>query len=177
MRIALATPLYPPDTPPTALYVKDLAARLARDHSVTVLAYAYIPEEVEGVRVVKAPKRAPAPVRLASFFIRLARAMRESDLVIAVNGASVEVPLLLASLYAARPYLLVMRDEDARMRAERSLFHRMLLTLVEKRAKKVLRAFPPLRPELLPLAPPPTAALEAYEEAWRAHICEIHPYG
>lgn len=169
MRIAIATPLYPPDTAPTARYAKDLAERLSKDHTVTVLAYTYLPESVPGVSMAKVHKRSPLPLRLLSFTRALMRAMREHDRVLLINGASTELPFVFGSLFFQTHTTLLLRDTDASTSGIRSILRR----LASNRASQVVSVFPPLRPEILPLEPFPAAAVDAYEAAWQEHRTEL----
>jgi len=173
MKIAIATPLYPPDTAPAALYAKELARRLRSEHEISVLAYSYIPEEVAGVRTIPVPKRAPLPARVMTFIRTLGQEVRICDGIVAVNGASVELPLVVLSYVRKFPYMLVMRDIEASERARRSIALRMLESLAKRRAKRVITNYPPARPEILPLDPYPNEAMGAYEAAWQEHVRDL----
>lgn len=173
MKIAIATPLYPPDTAPAALYAKDLARRLCSEHEVSVLAYSYIPEEVAGVRTIPVSKRAPLAVRVITYIRTLRQGARTCDGILAINGASVELPLIVLSYTTRIPYVLVMRDIEASERARRSIMLSMLESLAKRRAKRVITSCPPTRPEILPLDPYPKEAMEAYEAAWQQHVRDL----
>jgi len=177
MRIAIATPLYPPDSADTALYVKDLAARLAKDHTVTLLAYAYLPEKVPGVRIVSVDKRAPLPVRLVSFLFALMRELPGHDLTLAINGASVELPVTVASYFSSTPYVLMRRDIDARLRTSESFLLRSIEAFARARAQAVVESCAGLKPEVLPLEPPDEAAWQKYEASWDTHLSLLRTYG
>ena len=164
MRILIATPLYPPEVADAAAYAKELARRLAKDHEITVVAYAHLPEELPEVRVVTIEKRQPRFARLRQFRETLAREERGIDAVIAVNGASVELPLILS---AKIPLIFCAADRAAYARGgllQRHSFARALM---------VIRDIPPCKPEILPLEPEPTEALTAWEHAWEAHLARL----
>ena len=165
MRILIATPLYPPEVADAAVYAKELARRLSKDHEVTVVAYTHLPEELPGVRVVAVEKRQPRVARLRAFRKALAREAASADAVIALNGASVELPIIATVL--AKPLLFVLADTNAHARAG------LLERLARARARAVIEKVPGPKPEILPLEPEPTDALAAWEAAWQAHLAEI----
>ncbi|MBU6323782.1 MAG: hypothetical protein KGI41_02790 [Patescibacteria group bacterium] len=165
MRIVIATPLYPPEIADAAAYAKELARRLAKDHAVTVVAYAHLPEELPGVRVVTVEKRQPRFARLRAFRSALARESKDADAVIAINGASVELPLILAHFPA--PALFVLADASAHARAG------LLERFARGRARAVVGSVPAQKPEILPLEPEPTAALAAWNATWHAHLVQF----
>ena len=161
MRIVLATPLYPPEVADAAVYAKELARRLARDHEVTVVAYAHLPERMPGVTVIAVDKHRPRLARLIDFRTELIRASRIADAIIAVNGASVELPVLLSSLPKT---VFCLADKAAHERA--GLIERFAFA----RARAVVRDVPGTKPEILPLEPEPTDALARWEHAWQVHL-------
>lgn len=167
MRIVLATPLYPPEITDAAAYAKELARRLSKDHEVTVVAYAHLPEPIPGVTVVAIEKRRPLLSRLFSFRNALARALQDADVVLAVNGASVELPLLLVSRRQSVPLVFCTADRAAHERAG------FLERFVSSQADRIVSDFPSHRPEILPLAPRPTEELAAYERSWDTHLAEL----
>lgn len=170
MRIAIATPLYPPDTAPAALYAKELAERLSRTQSVCVVAYGYLPEPIEGVRIVSVTKRLPLPIRLAAYTISLFKEVRRADVVYVINGASVELPLMIVSLVARTPSLFIAADTSAFVRSERSKVLSFLQTRAVQKSRAHITSLPLPRPEILPLEALPTGALAAYEESWSEHL-------
>ena len=167
MRIVLATPLYPPEIADAAAYVKELARRLAKDHKVTIVTYAHLPEPLPGVTVSAIEKRRPLLSRLFSFRNALARALRDADAVLAINGASVELPLLLVSRRQSVPLIFCTADHAAHERAG------LLERLASSRADRIVSDFPPHRPEILPFAPRPVDELASYEQSWDTHLAEL----
>lgn len=164
MRVLIVTPLYPPEVADAALYTKELARRLSKSHKVTVVAYARLPEEVCGISIVTIDKRQPRLARLRAFREALVRAVKNADIVLAINGASVELPLLFTPL--PKSVRLVFCIADAVAHARASLIERLAFA----RADTVVRELPPRRPEILPLEPEPTEALAAHEASWATHL-------
>jgi len=172
MKIVLATPLYPPDIAEPAPYVKELATRLASSHEVVVVTYGRLPEQIPGVRIVSVDKRRPLPLRLLSYTAALLRAARGADVIYAQNGPSVELPLVIVLRIVRAP--LVMRMGDAAAHAYAA--HHPLRKFVERlalRRGRVIEGAPGARPEILPFAPRPDAALAAWETAWRSHLSDL----
>lgn len=166
MKILIATPLYPPDVAEAAAYSKELAQRLSGSHEVTVLAYGKYPEPINGVKTISVDKGQPLLPRLAAFHAALQEAGKGADALIVVNGPSVELPALRYSLSATMPIIFALADTGAPWSP--------LQLLLGIRARKTMREFPPPRPELLPLEPRPTKALEAYEQAWEHHLSALN---
>lgn len=173
MRLVIATPLYPPDTAPQAVYVKELAKRLSMQHSVTVVAYGSYPEEIPGVHLIAVSKRQPKLLRLIAFTWALYRATRNVDILYAENGPSVELPVSLLTLVPHPKLVVHMGDPDAATRAENSVPHGQLLRGMTKRAVHVEESTPLVRPEILPLKPRPVRELAAYENSWKQHVSLI----
>lgn len=171
MRIIIATPLYPPDVALAAEYAKELARQLSATHTVHVLAYGTIPEELPGVTVTAIPKYLPAIVRVALFTATLIARSFSTDRIVCINGHSVEVPMLFVSLLE-RP-ILIYADEDAERRAASSGFRRVTLKAAGRVAHASLREIPKPRPEIIPLSPRPEAALKKHQEAWAAHLAHL----
>ncbi len=110
MRILLVTPLYPPDIKEPAPYVKELANRLSVNHAVTVLAYNHLPEAITGVQIITIEKSDVLLVRLVRFFQALRDLARDADVLYMQNGPSVELPILLLSLFVRKPIYLRLGD-------------------------------------------------------------------
>lgn len=168
MRILIATPLYPPEVAEPAPYAKELAQRLAKDHEVSVVAYAHLPEAIPGVRMHAVDKRRSRFVRLIALTWQLFRAARRADAVLVVNGASTELPALAVSYALRTPLFFVVADRAAHERAV--LAKSALEARAFARAKHVFTELPLPRPEILPLDPEPTEELAAYEKSWEAHL-------
>lgn len=165
MRILIATPLYPPEVADAAAYAKELARRLSKNHEVAVVAYAHLPEMLPKVRVVTIEKRRPRLMRLRAFRAALAREAARADAVVALNGASVELPLIFGIKV---PIIFCIADRAAHAHAG------MLERLARARARAVVHDAPPQKSEILPLEPRPTAALAAWEAAWQAHTARLN---
>lgn len=191
MRILLITPLFPPDIADPAPYVKELARRLAKSHTVTVLAFNHLPEHVPGVTIHTIEKNRPLPIRLLQMFTAILKHGRSTDVLYLQNGPSTELPTALAYLFVRKPFVLRLGDEAALQFAEKQF----LLFIIQRLAIRLARISivhtpllheklaarygvdrvtyldrPPERPEILPFRPRPNAALGAHERAWEAHI-------
>ncbi len=170
MRIVLVTPLYPPEIVEPAPYVKELAKRLSGRHTVTILTYTRLPEKVAGVRIIAIDKRRPLLLRLVSFFFALVRAARSADVVYAMNGASVELPLALASFFISSPVVIRIGDAAAHERTKKNQLAQIIERFAFSRARRVIADGPRPRPELLPFAAFPNEALDAHGQSWNSHL-------
>lgn len=192
MRILLATPLYPPDIAEPAPYVKEVAERLSKEHTVSILAYNHIPEEVTGVQTIAVEKNRPVFIRLYNYIRALYLESKKVDIVYIQNGPSVELPFIIVSLFIRTPFILRVGDETALCHAVESWGHKMLLSLAVRRARITItheessgyiKHLSPLfisnvidiprphtRPEILPLEPYPHAAFSAYTTSWDEHL-------
>lgn len=169
MKIAIATPLYPPDIEEPAPFVKEFARRLSESHSVTVLAYGAIPEQVPGVETRIVKKHLPVPLRLMTCTFAMTRLLRENDVVVIENGPSMEVPALVALSFSRTKAILHLGDARANIRAGRSRG----LSFVQNRLR--VRCAPidmvPLpKPEILPFEASPSEQMAAYERSWEAFM-------
>lgn len=170
MRIAIATPLYPPDIAEPAPYVKELAARLAKHHTITVVTYGRFPEEVPGVRIVDVSKQRPLPIRLPLYAFALFRESLRSDIIYAINGASVELPTGIVALLSRKPLFAHMGDRPAHARAQNDRLLGSIERFFLARVNAVVSDTPLPRPEVLPFEPYPAREQEAYEASWKNHV-------
>lgn len=136
MKILILSPLFPPDTGAPASYVKDLAERLAGEYDTTLLVYGYLPENVTGASISTVDKRALLPLRLLSYTKSL---LQQSDhnLVIVNNAPSIELPLLLVSLFKKNVYILIESDPIA-LKASKRGWYKVLHKIVQDRSKKIV---------------------------------------
>lgn len=169
MKIAIATALYPPDTAPTALYVKELAMRLKDRHEITVITYGHIPEEIEGVRIMVVQKRMMLPIRLARFTFALWNVLSDTDVLYVENGPSVELPVGLAMLFRSCPFVVHIGDKAAHTHASQKPLRRNLEKLGFRKAQTTIENMPPEKPEILPFTTTPQSMFDAYESAWNEH--------
>jgi glycosyltransferase involved in cell wall biosynthesis len=198
MRILIATPLYPPDIAGHAPYVKELASRLKNKHQVTVIAYNHIPEQIEGVGFTIVEKNLLLPIRVALFTVKLFVASLHADIVFVQNGASTELPMIIASLFSRTPYILRLGDEKPLCLAQQNFLYRKILGFalhaanevvthtasslyladLQKRSNLHTKAIditrPLPRPEILPFTEYPHSSMEAYEEAWTDHTEKLN---
>jgi hypothetical protein len=170
MNILLVSPLYPPDISEPAPYVKRLSRELAsRDHTVTIVTYGYIPEEVPSVSIHATRKDRSRFIRIISYTRSLYRHFKEADVVIALNGPSVELPLLLVSLMAKTPFIFHVSDTRAFAHSQQHLPLQLLFTLVSKRASHIIYTEIPQRPEILPFTDTSTDRA-GYESWWQEQL-------
>lgn len=187
MRILIVTPLYPPDIAPLALYVKEVAYRLSVSHKVTVLTYSAIPESVPEVRIIPIAKNMPSMFRMIHMTQALIREGKKTDYLYVQNGASLELPVCIASLFIRKKIVFYISDTTALARSRRSLLctfvFQRLLTIAENVCTSIPHVFsspqylktlvfqaPLRRPEILPFAPYPKEAFLLYEKSWEDHI-------
>ena len=191
MRILLATPLYPPDIAPSALYVKELAARLAARHSVSVIAYGHLPEEIKGVTIIPINKSSSRLRRLWRFGHTLGREAKKADVVIIENGPATELPASILSLLTGLQFIFHVTDTKAFLNNKKYSRRRIIRRLAAWRAKRIIVSLesmlptlpkravanfiphPPERPEILPFADYPEAELADYEKAWARHLKDL----
>lgn len=175
MKIAIATPLYPPDIAEPAPYTKELARRLSLEHEVTIVTYGDYPETLPDVRVHAVSKHRRRALRLARFASALWRAARKQDALILENGPSVEFPASLIRPLLPRRMFLHFGDPRALAApAGRRLAARAIARL---RARlTVIEDMPLERPEVLPLEPQPETALAEYERSWQEHMALIEKH-
>ena len=173
MRIAIATPLYPPDIAEPAPYVKELATRLSKNHEVTIITYGHYPEEIPDVRIVAVSKQRPLPIRLALYTLALLTAAKKTDVIYALNGPSVELPASIASFVTKATLLVFLGDASAHSRAQQKSVLKYLEGMFLRRAHSTITHAPLPRPEILPFSPYPTSELEAFNSSWDTHLNEL----
>lgn len=173
MRILIATPLFPPDTAPAAVYAKELAARLSGLHEVSVVAYSYIPEQVPGAQIHAVSKRQPVPIRITAFMAALFQKARHADILYVLNGSSAELPAALVSRLTGTPLVLGISDAAAHEHAQHSSLHAMIERLARIQARSIISEMPVPRPEILPLEQKDGAAFSRYEASWEAHLATL----
>lgn len=170
MKIIIATPLYPPDTAETAVYVKELAKRLNGQHEMTVITYGRIPEKVEGIKIISVSKKYPLPIRLILYTFALWKAAPKTEIVYVQNGPSVELPVGIISLITGKNIIMHMVDKISRERASKNRLRNGIENFVFKRAKKIITDTPLPRPEILPFEAKPEEQFTKYENSWNTHI-------
>jgi len=173
MKIIITTPLYPPEIGKIAVYVKELAKRLAQSHQVKVVMYGHIPEKVEGVDFVCVDKRKPLFVRVFMFFLALLKNIKEGDIIYSENGPSVELPLVLVNIFFKNKIVFHIGDEIAEKNKEKNTLFKQINKRIMNIVKKVERDMPISKPEILPFEPEPKDELEKYENSWAEHIKKL----
>jgi hypothetical protein len=170
MKLVIATPLYPPDIAEPAPYVKELAARLAKEHEVVVVAYGRLPEPVPGARIVAVRKDRPLLLRLLAFTRALADEAVSADAVIAENGASVELPAAFVSLFSHTPFFFHVGDQAAHENAQKNLPRHVIERIMRAHARAIIEDRPLPHPEVIPLQPEPVREEEEAEASWQRHV-------
>ena len=174
MKILIATPLYPPDIAPSAQYVKELAKRLAAEkHSVSIIAYARIPEKVSGVQIIAVDKNKPLLLRIIAFLFALWRVARATDIIYAQNGPSVELPIALVSLATSAPIIIGVSDKNAYKRTCENKMPKFINNFIISRARKTIADMPMEKPEILPFKEQSARKQEGYRLSWENHICSL----
>lgn len=174
MKIVIATPFYPPETEKMAVYAKELAERLAAiRHEVVVVAYARLPEESQGVRIVAVDKRLPLFFRLIAYAVSLFCETRKADVLYAGNGASVELPVGIVALLSRCPLFMHRGDKTADIRASKNFFLRVIKDFTKKHTRGEIIDIPLAQPEILPFEPAPLLEQAAYYASWDAHIKKL----
>ena len=113
MKILIATPLFPPETGPTATYSFAVAKRLASKHDVTVLTYANHTESLEGVRVRSVSKNKPLLVRLYLYTRALVHLSRRVDVVFAQRAVAAGLPAIIAKFITKTPVVIYQHEDEA----------------------------------------------------------------
>ena len=191
MRILLTTPLYPPDIADLAPYVKELATRLSPHHTVEILTYGHIPEAIPGVRIITIEKSSILPIRIFRFTRTLWQMSKQSEYIYSQNGPSVEVPILILSLFSSKPTLMRLGDQQS---LQKSLSHPLLKKLLCLTMQSVYSVIthtelpkdvanciknqhyierPLSRPEILPFTEFPTRDFALFEESWGKHVATL----
>jgi len=173
MKIVIATPFYPPDTEPMAVYAKKLAEILSKQHDVAVVAYVRFPENSFGVRIFSVDKRWPLVVRLILYTITLFCVMRKSDILYAENGASVELPAAMATAILRRPFFIHSGDKVAEARSSKKFFLGKIRRFAKRQAVGEIGDTPIDRPEILPFGLPSKGTKAEYDESWNKHIKQL----
>ncbi len=179
MRIGIISPLFPPDVAVPAAYVKELATRLSRTHTVHVLTYNHIPETIPHVTITSIEKQQRLPLRLYRFTKALWCLAHEVDILIVENGISTELPALMISFFCRTPLLLEISDPKVVTQNEHSVIKRTINRLLRRTAfthADTFSVLPLTRPEIFSFKPYPTEALNAYETAWQSHLLRVNHY-
>ncbi len=171
MKILIATPLYPPDIAPSAQYVKELTKRLIeKGYSITIVAYARIPEKIQGAQILAVKKNRLLLLRIPAYFFTLWKAARATDIIYAQNGASVELPIALVSLIARTPIIIGISDKNAYKHATGNIILKSINNFIVNRARKTIADMPMERPEILPFGAQPADTQEIYRLSWENHM-------
>lgn len=176
MRLTLVTPLFPPDVHSVATYHKELATRLQTEHTVSVLLYGHLPEQIPGVSFITIDKRTNTIKRLSNMFASLFLSRNNTDYYLVTNGPSTELPALLFSFITRTPIILLLSDTIDLVGTKRKIYT-TLHNLLCKRAQAIIMSSHTItaltRPEIHPLIATLPHAFEQYEAAWTNHLSTI----
>ncbi len=178
MRFTIISPLFPPDTAPPALYTKVLLSKLtSTTNSVTGVVYGHIPESVREATIIPVAKRMNVSGRLLQMFKTIRSTVSTTDMYIVCNGPSVEVPFLIAQLITSKPYIFIVNDIQAERTSSQSWWKHTLMVRLKKNAVRTFTIAetitPYCPPEIHPLLPHPTEAVEKFTSLWEIHSKEI----
>jgi len=178
MKLVIISPLYPPDTAPSALYVKELATRIIKERlaDVSIVTYGNIPEKIEGVKIFCTSKRKSLFVRLFLYTRLLFAITKDADFLFVENGPSVELPMSIVGSLRKLPIVFHIGDTAAHKRAKESVILNFLETALVKRSILVVHHMPLSRPEVLPYQELPPSVGENYEKSWTEHLAIIKPF-
>lgn len=170
MKIVIATPLYPPDIAEPAPYIKTLASKLIAQHHVTVVLYGRLPEEVPGVRYVCIDKHTLLFVRLVQCTRALIHEARHADILFVENGASIELPMIVASFFTRTPIIFHIGDKSAHTHTHKQSLRKYIELSLRRRARTTIEEALVVRPEILPFVPYPEQAFAEYNASWKKHL-------
>ncbi len=117
MKIVLTTPLYPPEIAEPAIYIKEMALRLACKHDVTVVAYGTTAEKVPGVTIIGVNKKNLLFFRLLNYSFTLYRSSRDCEIIYTQNGIAASLPAIIVGYLRKIPVVLRFVEDEAWRRA------------------------------------------------------------
>ena len=178
MRLTIISPLFPPDTAPSAVYAKILLNKLMNTNAtVNGIVYGQLPESVPGVSITPVPKRHHVGWRLFHMVQAIRTKTATTDFFLLGNGPSVEVPFLISRLLTRAPYIFIINDEQAAKASGASLWKNKVLHYLKQNALgtleiggDILNYYPP---EIHPLLPHPDKAIKKWNTTWETHQTEI----
>lgn len=178
MRLTIISPLFPPDTAPSAVYTKVLLSKLySATTIVTGVVYGQLPESVPDVTITSVPKRHHVGWRLFRMVQAIRTKTASTDVFLICNGPSAEVPFLISRLLTRTPYIFIISDEQAAKASSASLWKNKVLQYLKQNAigtfeigGDILYYCPP---EIHPLLPHPYEAIKKWNTTWETHQTEI----
>lgn len=178
MRIAILTPLFPPDIGEPAPYTKLLAEKLSKHHPVTVFLYGHLPEQAGTATLVTTDKRLWLLLRLAIYTLKLLLQQHRYDLLIVNNGPSTELPSLSLAVLRRKSTILVLSDPLAQAQASAGSY-KLLHEFFKKRVSKTINVTlenSRTKPEMLPFTAFEPSVVTEHETWWKGHLEELVPY-
>lgn len=188
MRLAILTPLFPPDTAGLAVYTKEMAGRLAQAGcDIHVVLYGEIPESVPNVTMLTVSKHNLVFVRIFKYLRTLLALSKDIDVLYVQNGSSVELPVLMYSFLKHTPIVLRIGDGVALERTQSKPLLRYIFKKLTERVhdcmvsgeivypipNAIKLSTPDGKPEILPFEEHPTQALQKWEDQWNEHVLKL----
>lgn len=177
MKILIVSALYPPEVNSVATHCKELAIRLKKaNHNITVLTYATLPEESDAIKIIKISKQLPRALRLVIFFMKLVTVAHKTDIIYVENGASTELPIVIASVFMRTPFIIHVGDKRAHDIANKNAVLKWIQNMSFKRATGIIKSTPLVRPEILPFSKVSNEEITKYENSWEMHLKDFEVY-
>lgn len=170
MRIAILTPLFPPDIGDPAPYTKFLASKL-NEYEVSVYLYGHLPENIPGVKFVCTDKRLWLPLRIFLFFFKIFLVQHKYQKIIINNGPSTELPALLISFFSKNKMILIQSDPLVEPKGLYKAVHNILKNRV--RSVDITHAAERYLPEILPFKEISEIEINNHKQWWKKHILEL----
>ena len=120
MKIALATPIYPPEIGGPVAYVEELCKRISERHEITVVAYTDVKTPIKNTRLISVSKRQPLPIRLTKFFLKIYQVSKKVDVIYVQNPMAAGLPVYLATLITQKPFVVKFVGDEAWERARQN---------------------------------------------------------
>lgn len=170
MKIIITTPLYPPEIAEPAPYVINLAKILKNKNlDITIITYSLIPEKINGVKIISINKHLPLLIRLFLFTFKLWKNSKNTDFIYTLNGASVELPIIIVSKLTNKSFIINIGDKKATLRTQQNKFFKYIQYLTLKNSKKIINEIPLSKPEITPFDKK-DIELVKYRKSWENHI-------
>jgi len=169
MKIIIATPLYPPEIAEPAPYSANLAKILKNKNlEISIIAYSLIPEKINGVKIFSINKHLPLLIRLFLFTFKLLKNSKNIDIIYALNGASVELPILIVSKLTNKPFIINNIDKKTDLKIRQNKLFKYIKYLTFKNAKKIINEAPLSKPEIT-LFDKKEQEIIKYKKFWENH--------
>lgn len=171
MNILVVTPLFPPDVSIPAVYAKELVSGLSSlpNTSVTCIHYGQYPETAGGASFISIKKNVSSLQRLFQMSKVLISHFRY-DVVILLNGQSVELPYLITNKWSRTRLIFI--DNDTRASRHATKFKTLLRNMTIRKARSHITPDKILlnKPIIYPFLNTPQNDNFLYSSAWQKHL-------